>query len=200
MDDTPIRVAFLVSGRGRTALNLLDHMRDGRINAVAPLAISSRKDAAAIERLRNAGVSTEVVDRRKTPDPNFHDRIAQLLRDASIDWALMAGFYSFWQIPDDFAGRVVNIHPALLPAFGGKGFYGNRVHRAVLESGATRSGCTVHFADNQYDHGPIILQRTVEVLPDDTPSTLGARVFEQEKIAYIRAIELLIEDRISANL
>src|SRR5262249_13978637 len=108
----------------------------------------------------------------------------------------MAGFLQLVQIPDDFAGRVMNIHPALIPAFCGKGFHGRHVHEAVLASGVRGSGCTVHFADNEYDHGPIILQRVVPVLDDDTPEGLAARVFEEECEAYPEAIRLFAEDRL----
>jgi folate-dependent phosphoribosylglycinamide formyltransferase PurN len=108
----------------------------------------------------------------------------------------MAGFLRLWRIPSDFAGKVMNIHPALLPDFGGRGFFGDRVHRAVLDSGATETGCTVHFADNQYDQGPIILQRRAKVLPGDTPAKLADRVFEQERIAYPQAIRLFAARRI----
>jgi folate-dependent phosphoribosylglycinamide formyltransferase PurN len=100
------------------------------------------------------------------------------------------------QVPDDFQGRVMNIHPALIPAFCGKGFYGHRVHEAVLADGAKVSGCTVHFVDNEYDHGPIILQRTVPVLDDDTPDSLAARVFVQECEAYPQAIKWFAEGRL----
>jgi folate-dependent phosphoribosylglycinamide formyltransferase PurN len=108
----------------------------------------------------------------------------------------MAGFLSLWRIPEDRFGWVINIHPALLPDFGGKGMYGHRVHEAVLAAGRTESGCTVHFCDNEYDHGPIILQRKVRIKPNDTADTLAARVFEQECVAYPEAVRLFCEDRI----
>jgi folate-dependent phosphoribosylglycinamide formyltransferase PurN len=108
----------------------------------------------------------------------------------------MAGFLKFLPIPDDFRNRVLNIHPALIPSFCGHGYYGRRVHEAVLASGVKVTGCTVHFADNEYDHGPIVLQRTVPVLDDDTPDTLAQRVFEQECEAYPEAIQLFAERRL----
>ena len=108
----------------------------------------------------------------------------------------MAGFLSLWRIPEQHRSRVINIHPALLPEFGGWGMYGHRVHEAVLAAGKTESGCTVHFCDNEYDHGPIILQRKVPVMPNDSPADLGARVFEQECIAYPEVIQLFSENRI----
>jgi folate-dependent phosphoribosylglycinamide formyltransferase PurN len=100
----------------------------------------------------------------------------------------MAGFLSLWRIPEAFLGRVINIHPALLPEFGGREMYGRRVHEAVLAAGKTVSGCTVHYCDNEYDHGPVILQRQVPVLPTDTADDLAARVFAEECIAYPEAI------------
>src|SRR5207244_9125607 len=111
-------------------------------------------------------------------------------REARLDLACLAGFLQLLPVPDDFAGRVMNIHPALIPAFCGKGFYGHRVHEAVLEYGVKVTGCTVHFVDNEYDHGPIILQRSVPVIDDDTHETLAARVFEQECDAYPEEIPL----------
>ncbi len=108
----------------------------------------------------------------------------------------MAGFLQFYRVPDRLKGKVMNIHPALLPSFGGKGYYGDRVHRAVLEYGCKVSGCTVHFADNEYDNGPIIVQKTVPVREDDDHDTLGDRVFEKELEAYPEAINLFAEGRL----
>jgi len=179
-------------------MNLRDHIDAGQLHAVLTLAISTQPDAPAVKRLSGAGVTVHVVDRSQTPDPLFDDRITGLLRTASVDLVCMAGLTCFWRIPDDFGGRVVNIHPALLPGFGGRGFFGMRVHRAVLASGARQSGCTVHYADNQYDHGPVILQRTCPVLADDTPASLAARVFEQEKIAYPQAVGMIIQQGVES--
>src|SRR5262249_1110183 len=126
----------------------------------------------------------------------FGRRIFDLVRQSGADLVCMAGFLQLLPIPDDFRGRVMNIHPALLPAFGGKGMCGRRVHEAVLSAGEKGSGCTVHFAGREYDHGPIIVQRTVPVLEGDTPETLAARVFEQECEAYPEAIRMVAEGRI----
>src|SRR5206468_7149292 len=127
----------------------------------------------------------------------FSQRIFELCRRAQADLVCLAGFLQLLLVPDDFLGRVLNIHPSLIPAFCGKGFYGHHVHEAVLAYGVKVTGCTVHFADNQYDHGPIVLQRTVPVLDDDTPDTLAARVYEQECAAYPDAIRLFAEGRLS---
>jgi formyltetrahydrofolate-dependent phosphoribosylglycinamide formyltransferase len=126
----------------------------------------------------------------------FSERVFNLCRQAQADLVCLAGFLQLLHIPDDFQGRVMNIHPSLIPAFCGKGYYGHHVHEAALAYGVKVSGCTVHFADNVYDHGPIILQRVVPVLDDDTPDTLAARVFEQESEAYPEAIHLFAEGRL----
>jgi len=195
--DQPIRLAVLVSGGGTTLQNLLDRCRDGRLRAQVVQVISSAADAFALERARQAGVPGAVVNRKEAGSAEeFSRRIFDLCRQARADLVCMAGFLQLLPIPDDFLGRVMNIHPALIPAFCGKGFYGNRVHEAVLAAGVKVTGCTVHFADNQYDHGPIILQRTVPVLDDDTPDSLAARVFQQECEAYPEAIRLFAEGRL----
>ncbi len=183
---------MMVSGGGRTVLNIHKEIQAGRLDARIAIVIASRRDCKAIERCRAVGLHVEVVSRRDTPDDVFHNRIAELLADAGVELVCLAGFLCFWHINQDFAGRVVNIHPALLPKYGGKGFFGNRVHAAVLEAGETTSGCTVHFADNLYDHGPTILQREVEISPGDTTETLAAKVYEQETLAYPQAIQMFI--------
>ena len=109
---------------------------------------------------------------------------------------MLAGFLSLLKIPDDYLGRVMNIHPALLPKFGGQGMYGHHVHEAVLAAGEQESGCTVHFADNQYDHGPVILQRRCPVKSDDTPDSLADRVMAEEREAYPQAIQMYAEGRV----
>ena len=192
---SPLRLGGLVSGGGRTVLNIHERIAAGELAAGLEIVISSRPEARAVVRCRQVGLRVEVVDRRQLDDTAFCQGIADLLREARVELVCMAGFLSFWQIPADFLGRVINIHPALLPAFGGKGFYGDRVHRAVLESGARESGCTVHFADNIYDHGPTILQRKVPVHADDDYEKLAARVFKEELIAYPQAIQMFIDGK-----
>ena len=191
------RLAVLLSGGGTTLQNLLDRISDGRLNARVVLALSSNAAAFGLTRARNAGVPAEVVERKACASrEEFSDRIFAHCRRAQADLVCLAGFLQLLPVPDDFALRVLNVHPALIPAFCGKGFYGRHVHEAVLAYGAKVSGCTVHFADNQYDHGPIILQRPVPVLDDDTPEALAARVFEQECEAYPEAVRLFAEGRL----
>ncbi|NOT01338.1 MAG: phosphoribosylglycinamide formyltransferase [Phycisphaerales bacterium] len=194
-----LRLGILLSGSGRTFQNLHDRSAAGSLSATIACVIGSRPDAFGLERARRVGVPAIVVDRRTAPDDEFHERIAQNLIDASIDLVCMAGFNCLWRVPPAFTGRVLNIHPALLPEFGGPGFYGTRVHRAVLAAGRRESGCTVHFCDNEYDHGPILVQRRIPVMPDDTPDALAARVFEQECIAYPDAINLIAEGRVRVD-
>jgi phosphoribosylglycinamide formyltransferase-1 len=192
-----IRLAVLLSGNGTTLQNLLDRIADGRLRARIVLVVSNHTDAFGLERAEKAGVPTAVVDRKQcTSREDFSGCIFDLCRQAGADLVCMAGFLQLLHIPNDFQNRVLNIHPALIPAFCGKGFYGHKVHEAALAYGVKVSGCTVHFADNVYDHGPIVLQRAVPVLEDDTPEKLAARVFEQECEAYPQAIRLIAEKRV----
>ena len=193
----PIRLAVLISGGGTTLQNFIDRIVDGRMRAEIALVISSNPKAFGVERARKAGLQTEVI-RREDFDTveNFSAAIFGRCREVEADLVTFGGFLKLFRITPDFAGRVMNIHPALLPAFGGKGMYGHHVHEAVLESSARVSGCTVHFVDDHFDHGPIILQRTVPVLDDDTPEILAARVFQQECEVYPEAIRLFAAGRL----
>ncbi len=194
MSTAPIRLAVLLSGGGRTLLNLDRAIGERRLHAAIQVVVSSRGDALGVKRAVELGLPTVVVERKRLSAAAFQSGITEAIADAEL--VCMAGFLFLWRIPDEWFGRVINIHPALLPKFGGKGMYGHHVHESVLAAGETVSGCTVHFCDNEYDHGPIILQRTVPVLPDDTPDTLAARVFEQECIAYPEAIQLIADGRV----
>ncbi len=187
----PIRLAVLASGGGTTLQNLIDRIGDGRLSAEIAVVIASSHDAFALQRAERANIPHAVVERKQAGSrEEFSRRIFELCRQHRADLVCLAGFLQLIVVPDDFAGRVMNIHPALIPAFCGKGYYGHHVHEAVLAYGAKISGCTVHFADNQYDHGPIILQRAVPVLDSDTAESLAQRVFEQECEAYPEAIAL----------
>lgn len=190
-------IAVLISGGGRTLRNILEHIASGRLAVAVRLVVASDPGAAGLRYAADAHIPAHVVRRQDCPtEEAFRDAIFAPCRAAGVQVVVMAGFIQHVPIPADFQQRVVNIHPALIPAFCGKGFYGRHVHQAVLDFGAKVTGCTVHFADDQYDHGPIILQRTVAVLDDDTPETLAARVFEQECAAYPAALGLLAEGRV----
>ena len=184
----PLRLAILLSGSGRTLENLLEWIAAGRLGATVEVVIASRGDVRGVGVARRADVTTHVLPQGTHSTAEWSAEIFAACRAAKADLVVMAGFLKLVEIPADFAGRVINIHPALLPAFGGKGFHGMHVHRAVLARGCTVSGCTVHLVDNEYDHGRIILQKTVPVLPDDTPESLAARVFAIECQALPQAI------------
>jgi len=193
----PLRLVVLISGTGTTLQNLIEHISARKLPAEIRLVISSKGDAPGLDKARRAGLPAEIIERRRSASlEQFSQAIFDRCRQAQADLVCMAGFLHLLQIPEDFQNRVMNIHPALLPAFGGKGYYGLRVHEAVLAYGCKVSGCTVHFADNEYDHGPIILQRVVPVLDDDTPQSLAARVFAEECEAYPEAIRLFAEGRL----
>ena len=193
----PLRLAVLLSGSGTTLQNLLDRCARGELPAAVAVVVSSNAAAFGLSRAQGAGVPTHVVERKACASrEEFSRRIFDHCRAAGADLVCLAGFLQLLQIPDDFQGRVLNIHPALIPAFCGKGFHGRHVHEAALEAGVKVSGCTVHFADNEYDHGPIVLQRVVEVRDDDDPESLAARVFAQECEAYPEAIRLFAEGRL----
>lgn len=193
----PFRIVVLISGGGTTLRNFLEKMGQGRLPVEIAAVISSNASARGLQFAAAAGIPGLVIERKAFADQDaFSRKIFDHCRQAQADLVVMAGFLKRVTIPDDFIHRVVNIHPALIPAFCGEGFYGRRVHEAVLDYGAKLSGCTVHFADNQYDHGPVILQRSVPVYDDDTPETLAARVFEAECEAYPEAIRLLAAGRV----
>ena len=196
----PIRLAVLLSGGGTTLANLVKKIDAGELKAEVAVAISSNKPAYEKLLSRDLGVPAHLIMRKVYEDTaGFSDAIFKIIDDADVDLVCLAGFLSLLKIPDRYAYRVLNIHPALLPAFGGKGMYGQHVHEAVIDAGCKVSGCTVHFADQTYDTGPILVQRTCPVLPDDTPDTLAARVFEQECLAYPQAIRLFAEGRIELD-
>src|SRR5262245_4644984 len=193
----PIRLAILISGGGRTMMNIADAIERGEIPATIDLVISSRSDAAGVDKARQRGFDVRIAAKKDFPAVDaMHDAITSWLREKRIDLVCLAGYLRLFHLTDDFRGKVMNIHPALLPDFGGHGLHGEHVHRAVLAAGRKVSGCTVHFVDDEYDRGPVILQRTVPVLPGDTEDTLAARVFEQECIAYPEAILLFAQGRL----
>jgi len=195
--DHPTRVAVLISGGGTTLLNLIKRIDAGELPVDIRLVISSSPKAGGLRHAETAGIPSTVVERKQFESrEQFSAAIFDHCRRAEVDLVVMGGFLKQVVIPDDFMHRVVNIHPALIPAFCGKGFYGHYVHEAVLEYGVKLSGCTIHFVDNKYDHGPVILQRAVPVMDEDTPETLAARVFEAECEAYPEALRLIALGRV----
>lgn len=200
MSPSPFRIAVLISGGGTTLRNLIEKIEAERLPVEIALVVSSNPNVHGLQIAADAGLPGAVIQRKAFADQDqFSRAIFDRCREAGVELVVMGGFLKRVTIPDDFANRVVNIHPALMPSFCGEGFYGHRVHEAVLDYGAKLSGCTVHFADNQYDHGPVIMQRAVPVLDDDTPEALAARVFEAECEAYPEAIRLIAAGRVSID-
>ena len=188
------RLAVFVSGGGRSLENLAVHIAEGALACNLALVLCDRRDAYAVERAHKLGIECVVLDPDRELDPAAFSRAAfERARACDAQLVVLAGFLRLLDLPEDWQGRVLNIHPALLPAFGGKGYYGDRVHRAVLESGAQFTGCTVHYVNDEYDAGRILHQRCIPVLSDDTVESLGARVFEEEKLALPAAIAMHFE-------
>ncbi|MBK7876590.1 MAG: phosphoribosylglycinamide formyltransferase [Planctomycetes bacterium] len=186
---TRSRLAVFVSGGGRSLENLVDLAKTGALDVEVALVVTNKADCFALERARKHAIAAVVIDPEKKLSPAEFGRAAFAACDAArCDLVVFAGFLRLAEIPVRWAGRVLNIHPSLLPAFGGKGFYGDKVHAAVLASGVAETGCTVHYVTNEYDRGPIVLQKKVPVLPGDDVHALAARVFEEEKAALPEAI------------
>jgi len=195
------RIAVLVSGGGTNLQALIDawkgnNLGDGEISLV----ISSKSDVYALERAKKAGIKAVTIERKKyaTPD-DFDVAINAALSQEKIDLVVLAGFLSVLgtKVLKSYENRIINVHPALIPSFCGKGFYGLRVHKAVLAYGVKITGATVHFVNEEVDGGKIILQKAVEVLPDDTPESLQQRVMrEAEWVILPKAVEMFCKGEI----
>ena len=196
----PIRLAVLISGGGTTLVNLMSKIRAGTLNAEIPLVIASRANCGGVARSAELSLRCEVVERKSFGSvQEFSDTIFHLCRESKVDLVVCGGFLSIMNIPNEYAGRVINIHPSLIPSFCGKGFHGHHVHEAVLARGTRISGCTVHFVDDEYDHGPIILQTAVPVLDNDTADQLAARVFTAECEALPEAIRMFASGKLEID-
>ncbi len=191
-------IAVLISGGGTTLRNLIEWQRLGELGVEFALVISSNAKAKGLEYAREASIPYEVISRKCFADEEAHcEAVFGLCRQHNVDLVVMGGYLEFLKIPPDFENRVTNIHPSLIPAFCGHGFYGERVHRAVIEMGVKVTGCTVHFVDNQFDHGPIIAQRSCSVLDCDTPESVQRRVAELEFQLYPEAIDAIARGRVT---
>lgn len=196
----PVRLAVLLSGEGTSLENLFERIEKDELPARVEVVVASRPGAGGLARAERRGVPALAVPRREHPDVRaFNDALHAALAPFAVDLVCLLGFLSPFEPRERFAGRVLNVHPALVPAFSGKGFYGRRVHEAVLEAGVRLTGATVHFADDEYDHGPIILQEAVPVRDDDTPETLAARVQAAERRLVPEAIRLFAEGRLAVE-
>lgn len=196
----PLKIAALIGGGGRTLLNIADHIDRGVLNARVVSVIASKATLTGVTRATQRGFDVHVAgDPKQLGDAAVQDQIWKWIEDAGVELVCLCGWLRWLRIDPPWEGRVMNIHPALLPAFGGRGMYGMAVHRAVLAAGRSFSGCTVHFVDEHYDHGPIIVQRACRVLPDDTPDDLAGRVFAEECIAYPQAIRMFADGLLHAR-
>lgn len=197
MSSGTLPIAVLISGGGTTLKNLIDCVAAGDLDVEIRVVISSHPQAGGLRFAESAKVPCHVVRREDCASPAaFRDAVFDLCRAAEVELVVMGGFLKHLLIPSDFEGKVLNIHPSLIPQFCGQGFYGARVHKAVLAAEVGTTGCTVHVVDNEYDHGPIVLQREVPVLPGDTVEQLAARVFAEECEALPAAIRLFAEKRV----
>ncbi len=200
-----LRIAALLSGGGTTLQNLIDQIDVGKLNAEIVLVVSSKENVAGLERAAKHNIPAVIVPSKNYRRDGFPDWVA-MSRDInrqllafSPDLICLCGYMCFYLVPEEFTGKVMNIHPALIPDFCGKGMWGHNVHEAVITAGVKTSGCTVHFVNDKYDAGPIILQRTCPVLPTDTPDDIAARVFKEECIAYPEAIRLFAAGRLKID-
>lgn len=196
INNPPIRLGICVSGEGTTLQNLIDLIKARKLKADIVQVVASRPRIGAIARAEAAGIPLALANRNTRSRSEFSASVFDPMRQRQADLVILAGFLALVKIPSDYKGRVLNVHPSLIPAFCGKGFYGSNVHEAALAAGVKISGCTVHFADDTYDSGPIILQRAVPVLDDDTVETLAARVFKEECKALPEAISMFAEGRL----
>jgi len=189
----PLRLGVLLSGKGRGSnmANLVAATRDGRLHGNVVLVVSTARGAPALERAAALDVPTRLIPADEYPDPLALDRaLADALAEAGVDLVCLCGYMRLLgpEFLARFPDRVLNVHPSLLPRFGGKGFYGRRVHEAVIAAGARESGASVHLVDGEYDHGPVLMQEIVPVRPDDTPDTLAERVLAAEHRIYPESI------------
>ena len=185
-------IAFLLSGSGSTLANLLDEIDAGNVPAQIDVVVSDRPGAGGLDIAKKRGIATAIVDRNVVRGTAFSQKLDETLRPHAPELVISGGFLSIYKVPPDLRGRIINVHPSLLPAFGGKGCWGHHVHRAVLARGCRLTGCTVHYTTDEVDGGPIIEQASVRVLPDDTVESLAARVQALERDLYPRVIAKIL--------
>lgn len=199
-----LNIAVLVSGGGTNLQALIDAQTAGQIqNGTISLVISSRADAFALERAQKAGIPTRVLLRKEfAQQADYEAALLALLKEFQIELVVLAGFMTIIseEVIRQYENKIINVHPALIPSFCGPGYYGLHVHEAALEKGVKVSGATVHFVNEVCDGGPIILQKAVDVFPDDTPETLQRRIMEQAEWKLLpRAVELFCAGKIAVE-
>ncbi|MHC4660298.1 MAG: phosphoribosylglycinamide formyltransferase [Planctomycetota bacterium] len=195
-----IRLAVLVSGSGRTMQNFIDLSDRGELPVEVVCCVSSDPKARGVERAKNHNIPVETFLRNNYGSTvQYSDAIYKWIEQFKPDYVALAGYLKLLHIPEEYENRIINIHPALLPSYGGDHFYGHHVHEAVSKRGCKVSGCTVHFADNVYDNGPIIVQRTCPVYASDTPDEIADRAFQEELKAFPEALKLIAEGRVEVR-
>lgn len=196
----PFKISVLISGGGTTLRNLIEQRSRNQLAAEIANVISNNPDAGGLQFAADAKLESVVINHKTFDDvDSFSQAVFDQCRSVESELVVMGGFLRRLKIPSDFTNRVINIHPSLIPAFCGKGQYGARVHRAVLEYGCKLSGCTAHYVDDHYDHGPIIAQEAVPVISGDTPESLAKRVFAKECELYPRVINLIANGKVTVN-
>ena len=196
----PFKISVLISGGGTTLKNLIEHHSRNELKVEIAMVISNNPQAAGLQLAAERGIPSSVICHKQFDgiEP-FSNAIFETCRELETDLVVMGGFLRRLKIPRDFISRVINIHPALIPSFCGKGYYGSRVHQGVIDYGCIISGCTVHFVDEQYDHGPIIAQRAVPVLDEDDAQSLAQRVFNKECELYPQVINSIVAGNVSVK-
>ncbi len=181
-----MNIGFLLSGSGSTLQNFIDLKNKNKFFGSISVVISSKKEAYGLKRAKKANIPAFIVEYKhfKNDVDSYSKKISKILKDYDCDLIVMGGFMSFYKVPKEFENKVLNVHPSLIPSFCGKGMYGEKVHKAVLEYGVKFTGCTVHLVNNEYDKGPIVAQGIVEVFDDDTEKTLSQKVQAKERELY----------------
>ena len=188
------KLVILASGSGRTILNIANAIEKKQIHAEIALVILSNKDIPAVAKCKNLQLNTLVIDKKKYSETEKKNKdILSAIYESNADLVILAGWIHLLPIPKNLEGKVLNIHPSLLPEYGGKGFYGKKVHEAVFRDSKKISGCTVHFASQEYDEGPIVLQTPVTINVQDTPEVIAKKVFEAETRSYPEAIKMVLK-------
>jgi phosphoribosylglycinamide formyltransferase 1 len=194
-----IKLAVLASGGGTNLQAIIDNIEAGKLDACLKVVISNNSNAFALERARKHNIQAIHLSQKMfATQDEFNDKLLSIFQENQIDLVILAGYMKILspKVIQAYKNRMINIHPALLPHFGGKGMYGIHVHEAVIESGVKVTGVTVHLVDEIYDHGAIVMQKCVPVLDDDTPESLAERVLKVEHELYSEAIQLFAEDKI----
>ena len=200
LERDPLRVAVLLSGEGTSLENLCEQIDKGTVPAHVVAVISSKEGVGGLRRAENRGIPAIAVPRKQHPDVDaVNDALHAALAPHDPELVALLGFLSPFQLRERYEGRVMNVHPALIPAFSGRGFYGRHVYDAVFEKGVEVTGATVHFVDEEYDHGPSVLQEAVPVREDDSVESLQARVTAAERRLVPEAIRLFAEGRLQVD-